>query len=60
MTGSPDPHSGLLNVTRSSIQPAAPDAMVRVTPPAVDPWRDFASHYFKIIYVLDALDANHD
>jgi hypothetical protein len=60
LIGSPDPRSGVLSVTRSSIEPKTPDATVRVPPPAIDPWRNFASHYFKIIYVLDALDANHD
>ncbi len=60
LIGSPDPRPGVLSVTRSSIEPAAPDATVRVPPTAADPWYDFASHYFKIIYVLDALDANHD
>jgi hypothetical protein len=57
---SPYPRSGLLHVTPSSVELASPDATVRVQPPAVDPWRDFASRYFKIIYVLDALDADHD
>ncbi len=60
LIGSPDPRAGVLNVTRSSIQPAVPDAIVRVPSPAIDPWRDFASHYFKIIYVLGALDTDHD
>jgi hypothetical protein len=60
LIGSTDPRSGVLSVTRSSIEPAAPDATVRVPPPAADPWLDFASRYFKIIYVLDVLDANHD
>jgi hypothetical protein len=58
--GSPNPRSGVLSVTRSSIERAVPDATVRVPPPAIDPWHDFALHYFKIIYVLNALDANHD
>jgi hypothetical protein len=60
LIGSPDPRSGLLSVTRSSIEPAVPDATVRVPSPLTDPWRDFASHYFKFIFVLGALDANHD
>jgi len=60
LIGSPDPRPGLLNLTRSSIEPAVPDATVRVPTPAVDPWRGFASKYFRIIYVLGALDANHD
>ena len=60
LIGSPDPRPGVLSVTRSSIEPATPNATVRVPAPAVDPWREFASHYFKIIYVLDALDADHD
>ena len=60
LIGSPDPRSGMLSVTRSSIEIAVPDATVRVPAPAVDPWRDFASKYFRIIYVLGALDANHD
>lgn len=60
LIGSPDPRSGVLSVARSSIEPVAPDTTVRVPPPTADPWLDFASHYFKIIYVLDALDADHD
>jgi hypothetical protein len=60
LIGSPDPRVGVLSVTRSSIEPAAPDATVRVPPPAAEPWHDFASRYFKIIYVLDALDSNRD
>ena len=60
LIGSPDPRPGLLNLTRSSIEPAVPDATVRVPTPAVDPWSGFASKYFRIIYVLGALDANHD
>jgi hypothetical protein len=56
---SPYPRSGLLKVTSSSIELAPRDAAVRVAPPA-DPWYNFASRYFKIIYVLDALDADHD
>jgi hypothetical protein len=54
------PRSGLLKVNPSSVQLASRDAAVRVPPPAADPWYDFASHYFKIIYVLGALDADHD
>ena len=60
LIGSMAPRPGVLNVTRSSIAPAVPDTTVRVPAPAVDPWRDFATKYFKIIYVLGALDANHD
>ena len=60
LIGSPDPRSGVLSVTRSSIEPAVPDATVRIPAPAIDPWREFASRYFKIISVLGALDANHD
>ena len=60
LIGSPNPRSGVLSVTRSAIERAVPDATVRVPPPAIDPWHDFALHYFKIIYVLNALDANHD
>lgn len=60
LIGSPNPRSGVLSVTRSAIESAVPDATVRVPAPAVDPWRNFASKYFKIIYVLRALDANHD
>ena len=29
-------------------------------PEADDPWRDYASVYFRVILVLAALDANHD
>jgi hypothetical protein len=60
LIGSHDPRPSLFSVTRSSIESAVPDATVRVPQPVADPWYDFASHYFKIIYVLDALDANHD
>jgi hypothetical protein len=56
---SPYLRSGLLKVTGSSIELAAPDGPVRDAPPA-DPWYDFASRYFKIIYVLNELDADHD
>ena len=54
--GSPHAHSGFLTV--SELTP--PAAMRRVPAPGTDPWLDFASHYFKIIYVLRALDADHD
>jgi len=60
LIGSPDPRPGLLSVTRSSIEPATPDATVRVPAPAAGPWFDFASRYFKIIYVLGGLDTDHD
>jgi hypothetical protein len=60
LIGSPDPRSGVLSLTRSSTEPAAQAAAVRVPSPPVDPWQTFASRYFKIIYVLDALDADHD
>lgn len=60
LIGSPDPRAGALSVTPNSIAPSAPDAVVKVPQPAIDPWLNFASHYFKIIYVLNALDANHD
>src|SRR5205807_1224281 len=51
LIGSPGPRSGLLSLTRSSIEPAVANATVRVPAPAIDPWREFASRYFKIIYV---------
>ena len=60
LIGSPDPRSAVLSLTRSSLDTAPPDVTVRVPSVAVDPWYDFASQYFKIIYVLEALDADHD
>ena len=60
LIGSPNPRTEVLSVTRSSIEPAVPDATVRVPPPAIDRWLEWASKYFKIILVLNALDSNHD
>jgi EF hand len=53
---SPHPHSGLLTLSEL----VAPDATLLIAPPAADPWHEFAARYFKIVYVLDALDADHD
>jgi hypothetical protein len=60
LIGSPDPRAGVLSLTRSSIEPAVADTVVRIPQRLTDPWYDFASHYFKIIHVLDALDVDHD
>jgi len=54
------PRSGLLKGTPSSIEIAPPEATALFSPPAADPWFDFASRYFKIIYVLGVLDTDHD
>jgi hypothetical protein len=54
----PSPH--LLPVSRASVEGAELSATVKVAPPPEDPLRPIAAKYFKIIRVLDALDADQD
>jgi hypothetical protein len=54
----PSPH--LLPVRRSSVEGAELSATVKVRPEPEDPLRPIAAKYFKIIRVLDALDADQD
>lgn len=50
----------LLSVDRSSVKPTDLTTEVKVQSGPDDPWRRFASSYFKIILVLRVLDADQD
>lgn len=54
----PRPH--VLPVDRSSIAEAEPDTQIKVKAPAIDPLYPLADVYFKIVRVLDVLDADRD
>jgi Ca2+-binding EF-hand superfamily protein len=59
LIGAHRPAAGLLPVTRSSMEGPEPDTLVTFAE-RDDPWRAFASVYFKRMPVLGALDADHD
>ena len=60
LIGAKYPRPNLLPVDRSSVMEAEPTTEIKVKAPAVDPLYSLADVYFKIVRVLDALDADHD
>ena len=52
--------SSIFAVSRSSLTGSDVDTVVRVGEEPENPWRPFASAYFKLIPVLGALDTNGD
>jgi hypothetical protein len=60
LIGTPTMRLGALPVSRDSVTASDQYVGVEVQPAADDPWRDFASRYFQIIYILRELDADRD
>ena len=60
LIGAKYPRPPVLPVERSSIMEAEPSTVIKVASPPVDPLYEIANVYFKIIRVLDVLDANQD
>jgi len=52
--------SSIFSVSRSSLTGSDVDTVVRVGEEPENPWRPFASAYFKLMPVLGALDTNGD
>lgn len=59
LIGARHPRPHVLPVDRASVSESEPTTEVKVSTPG-DPWRQFASHYFKSILVLRSLDADED
>ena len=59
LIGAHRPAGALVPVTRSSMEGREPDTRVTFAEHE-DPWRAWASVYFKSVAVLGALDADHD
>lgn len=54
------PSSHLLPVNRASVAESELNTTVKFGPVAEDPWHAIAAAYFKVVRVLDALDADQD
>lgn len=54
------PHPHVLAVDRASVAETEPTTTVRFAPTPEDPWRAVAAVYFKLVRVLDILDADKD
>lgn len=60
LIGAKYPRPLVLPVDRSSIMGAEPSTAIKVKAPAEDPLYELANIYFKIVRVLDVLDADQD
>ncbi len=60
LIGAKHPRPHVLPVDRSSVLEAQPTTEIKVPPPAVDPLYELANFYFRIVRVLDVLDADRD
>jgi Ca2+-binding EF-hand superfamily protein len=60
LIGAMHPRPHVLPVDRSSVSEGDPTTLIKVADPAVDPLYQLANFYFKIVRVLDVVDADRD